>query len=72
MDQHATASHDPSVPLVKKSSSNAKYAVINVYDIDQQVGLVECPGLQNQYYVIAPYYVFDVDLRSTAGRNSLI
>lgn len=84
MSQHATALHDSSVPLVKRSKSievqagnNAsilypKYAVISVYDIDRQAGLVQCPRTENQFYVISPYFVFDSNLRATAGNISLI
>ena len=83
MAQHTTASHDSSVPLVKlnkpieqqnnnDSIRNPKYAVISVHDIDRQAGLVQCPGINNQFYVISPYFVFDSNLRTTAGDISLI
>lgn len=83
MSQHTTASHDSSVPLVKRSKpieeqtgntsiSYPKYAVVSVYDIDRQAGLVQCPGADNQFYVISPYFVFDTNLRTTAGNISMI
>ncbi len=83
MSQHTTASHDSSVPLVKRSkpieeqTGNTsiiypKYAVISVYDIDRQAGLVQYPGVDNQFYVISSYFVFDTNLRTTVGNISLI
>lgn len=72
MNQHTTAEHDKAVPLVKQSSHHIKYAVIHVNDIDQQVGLVQCPNYNNQFYVIAPYYVFNSNLDISAGNLSLI
>ncbi|KAI8639509.1 hypothetical protein BD408DRAFT_349757 [Parasitella parasitica] len=59
MNNHFTASHDHSVPLVKRGNSYTKYAIINVSDIKHQVGLIEYPRYASQYYVIAPYFVFD-------------
>ena len=74
MKQHSTARHDKKVPIVKRhpvegiSTSNRKYAVINVEDITNQVGLVPFAEGRDQFYVIAPYIVFDVDLHDSAGK----
>ena len=72
MKQHATAKHDKKVPIVKRhdpasTTSSAKYAVVNVNDITRQAGLVKFPTHMNQFYVIAPYLVFDTDMDSNAG-----
>lgn len=72
MNNHFTASHDHSVPLVKRGNSYTKYAIINVSDIKHQVGLIEYPRYASQYYVIAPYFVFDQDLHKTAGDIAII
>lgn len=69
MKLHTTASHDPSVPIVKMNPAGSlpKYAVVNVSDIVHQVGLVKIPEKENYFYVIAPYIVFGSNLRINAG-----
>ena len=47
-----------------------KYAVINVEDIVHQVGLIQSVKAKRSdtvFKVIAPYYVFKDDMKSTAG-----
>ena len=68
MKQHSTASFDSSIPIVKRNIpvleqrgetiTQEKYAVINIYDITLQVGLIQCPNNAHQFFVIAPYFVF--------------
>ena len=85
MKQHTVASDDSSVPIVKRNVpveeqirtgvSNIiqpKYAIINIYDIEQQVGLVHFSSKEHQFFVIAPYIVFNTNLSKTAGKISLI
>lgn len=85
MKQQTVSILDPCIPIVKRNIPlqdqrdagvtkiiQPKYAVINIYDIDQQVGLVKCPINQHQFYVIAPYFVFNSNLKNTAGSISLI
>ena len=82
MKQHATASFDSSIPIVKRNIpvqeqlgqtiTQEKYAVINIYDISLQIGLIQCPQNPNQFFVIAPYFVFNSNLGASAGNISLI
>ncbi|GAA5804830.1 hypothetical protein HPULCUR_010338 [Helicostylum pulchrum] len=82
MKQHSTASFDSSIPIVKRNIpvleqrgetiTQEKYAVINIYDITLQVGLIQCPNNAHQFFVIAPYFVFNSNLRASAGNISLI
>lgn len=69
MKEHLTAAADVSIPVVKANyNGRPKYAVISVYDIEHQVGLVQFPENINQFYVIAPYYIFDSNMRNSAGQ----
>ncbi|KAI9006734.1 hypothetical protein CLU79DRAFT_779261 [Phycomyces nitens] len=73
MKEHGTAAHNSSVPIVIRRSHSStgqttqpKYAV-NVDDIQHQVGLIQYPPSSNQFFIIAPYYVFNDNLRVTMG-----
>ncbi|OAD66745.1 hypothetical protein PHYBLDRAFT_70261 [Phycomyces blakesleeanus NRRL 1555(-)] len=79
--EHDTADHDSSVPIVKQRSQSTRtlghqtqstYAVISVNDICHQVGLVQYPPNGNQFYVIAPYYIFKNNMRITKGNLSIL
>lgn len=74
MKHHDVARHDKSVPLVKTRSDIAQpsYAVINLMDIEHQVGLIEFPPNRNQFYVIAPYFVFNDNLQVNKGNLSIL
>lgn len=85
MKQHTVAAYDSSIPIVKRNVPveeqlkkgvttviQPKYAVISVYDIDQQVGLIKDPNYEHQFFVIAPYFVFNSNLGKTAGNIRLI
>ncbi|OAD80872.1 hypothetical protein PHYBLDRAFT_138425 [Phycomyces blakesleeanus NRRL 1555(-)] len=81
MKEHDTAGHDSSVPIVKQRSQSTNtlghqtqptYAVISVNDICHQVGLVQYPPNGNQFYVIAPYYIFNNNMRITKGNLSIL
>jgi hypothetical protein len=82
MKQHTTSSFDSSIPIVKRNIPveeqtgdtiiQEKYAVININDITLQVGLIQCPNIANQFFVIAPYFVFNSNLRTSAGILSII
>ncbi|OAD71978.1 C2H2-type zinc finger transcription factor [Phycomyces blakesleeanus NRRL 1555(-)] len=81
MKEHDAASHDSSVPIVKQQSQSTHtlghqtqptYAVISVNDICHQVGLVQYPPNGNQFYVIAPYYIFNNNMRITKGNLSIL
>lgn len=75
MKAHDAASHDLSVPIVKsRATSNSTereeqptYAVIGVDDIQHQVGLIQYPRNSNQFFVIAPYYIFKGNLHAKRG-----
>lgn len=82
MKDHSAASYDPSIPVVKMNKSiqqqlrenrdrtcfdKVTYAVINVNDIVHQVGLMQSSIDSLDYKVIAPYYLFKNNIRSTAG-----
>ncbi|OAD65046.1 hypothetical protein PHYBLDRAFT_157000 [Phycomyces blakesleeanus NRRL 1555(-)] len=81
MKEHDAAGHDSSVPIVKQRSQSTRtlghqtqptYAVISVNDICHQVGLVQYPPNGNQFYVIAPYYIFNNNMRITKGNLSIL
>ncbi|OAD76928.1 hypothetical protein PHYBLDRAFT_142435 [Phycomyces blakesleeanus NRRL 1555(-)] len=80
MKEHDVAAHDSSVPIVKQQSQNSStgrqtqptYAVISVNDICHQFGLTQYPPNGNQFYVIAPYYVFSNNMRITKGNLSIL
>ncbi|OAD65336.1 hypothetical protein PHYBLDRAFT_176248 [Phycomyces blakesleeanus NRRL 1555(-)] len=81
MKEHDAAGHDSSVPIVKQWSQSTHtlghqmqptYAVISVNDICHQVGLVQYPPNGNQFYVIAPYYIFNNNMCITKGNLSIL
>ncbi|OAD75362.1 C2H2-type zinc finger transcription factor [Phycomyces blakesleeanus NRRL 1555(-)] len=81
MKEHDVAGHDSSVPIVKQRSQSTRtlghqtqptYTVISVNDICHQVGLVQYPPNGNQFYVIAPYYIFNNNMRITKGNFSIL
>ncbi|KAI9016345.1 hypothetical protein CLU79DRAFT_318992 [Phycomyces nitens] len=80
MKEHTTVAHDFSVPIVKKRPTDTlhghipspTFAVINVDDIIHQVGLIQYPPNSNQFFVIAPYFVFNTNLRITKGNLSIL
>ncbi|KAI9010510.1 hypothetical protein CLU79DRAFT_710433, partial [Phycomyces nitens] len=75
MKEHTTATHDFSIPIVKKRPTDTlnghipppTFAVINVNDIIHQVGLIQYPPNSNQFFMIAPYFIFNTNLRITNG-----
>ncbi|OAD74819.1 hypothetical protein PHYBLDRAFT_61130 [Phycomyces blakesleeanus NRRL 1555(-)] len=81
MKEHDAADHDSSVPIVKQWSQSTctlghqtqpTYAVISVNVICHQVGLVQYPPNGNQFYVIAPYYIFNNNMCITKGNLSIL
>ncbi|OAD74319.1 C2H2-type zinc finger transcription factor [Phycomyces blakesleeanus NRRL 1555(-)] len=81
MKEHDAAGHDSSVPIIKQRSQSTRilghqtqptYAVISVNDICHQVGLIQYPLNGNQFYVIAPYYIFNNNMRITKGNLSIL
>ncbi|KAG2190977.1 hypothetical protein INT47_007467 [Mucor saturninus] len=74
MKHHYLARHNKFVPLVKASSDIAQpsYSVINLMDIEHQVGLIKFPPNRNQFYVIAPYFVFNDNLQLNKGNLSIL
>ncbi|OAD68465.1 hypothetical protein PHYBLDRAFT_173457 [Phycomyces blakesleeanus NRRL 1555(-)] len=81
MKEHDAAGHDSSVPIVKQRSQSTRtlghqtqptYAVVSVNNICHQVGLVQYPPNGNQFYVIAPYYIFNNNMRITKGNFSIL
>ncbi|OAD79072.1 hypothetical protein PHYBLDRAFT_62165 [Phycomyces blakesleeanus NRRL 1555(-)] len=81
MKEHDAAGHDSSVPIVKQWSQSTHtlghqtqptYAVISVNDICHQVGLVQYLLNGNQFYVIAPYSIFNNNMCITKGNLSIL
>ncbi|OAD77052.1 C2H2-type zinc finger transcription factor [Phycomyces blakesleeanus NRRL 1555(-)] len=81
MKEHDVAGHDSSVPIIKQQSQSTctlghqtqpTYAVISVNDICHQVGLVQYPPNGNQFYIIAPYYIFNNNMHITKGNLSIL
>jgi hypothetical protein len=82
MKNHSVASYDKSLPVVKMNKTieqqeredpnrnviMPKYAVINVEDITDQVGLIQSPGYPTEFKVITPYKVFNFDMSHSAGK----
>ncbi|OAD81281.1 hypothetical protein PHYBLDRAFT_161895 [Phycomyces blakesleeanus NRRL 1555(-)] len=81
MKEHDVTGYDSSVPIDKQWSQSTHtlghqtqptYAVISVNDICHQVGLIQYPPNRNQFYVIAPYYIFNNNMRITKGNLSIL
>jgi hypothetical protein len=81
MQKHGSSKQDTSIPVVKRFKPiseqdptgriiKPKYAVINVNDIVKQVGLVQYLRYTDQFYVIAPYHVFNTNMHNSAGTIS--
>jgi hypothetical protein len=81
MEEHSAAEYDPCIPVVKRCKSREEqlqenptrtarsptYAVINTKAITRQIGLIQNITDSLEYKVIAPYYVFNENIRLTAG-----
>jgi uncharacterized protein YacL len=81
MEEHSVADYDPCIPVVKRCKSREEerqenptrtvrrptYAVINTKAIIGQIGLIQNLTGSLEDKVIAPYYVFNENIRLTAG-----
>lgn len=82
MKNNTVSSYDPTIPVVTMNKTkeqqlldnptgvliDPKFAVINISDIIYQVGLIQSHTTSEQIHsVIAPYYVFNENLNTSAG-----
>ncbi|OAD75383.1 C2H2-type zinc finger transcription factor [Phycomyces blakesleeanus NRRL 1555(-)] len=74
MNDHSAADYNNSIPVVtlEATSIYQRLAVISINDIQNQVGLVQTAMDSKKYKVVAPYYIFNEDMKSTAGKLSHI
>ena len=72
MKKHSAANYSASIPVVTMNSSNKPYklVVISLNDIKHQVGLLQSDINSLEYKVIAPYYVFSDNVKTTAGKTT--
>lgn len=81
MKSHKVADYDSCIPVITMNKPkeqqlfedpecriiDPKYAVINISDITRQVGLVQSSTNDIEHSVISSYYVFNKDIKSSAG-----
>ncbi|KAI8972959.1 hypothetical protein BDB01DRAFT_900240 [Pilobolus umbonatus] len=74
-----TCLYNPHIPMISVfgPDETPAYAVINISDIINQVGLVKKPESagslrQTSYRVISPYYLFNKDLSNSIGQISYL
>ncbi|OAD71018.1 hypothetical protein PHYBLDRAFT_148233 [Phycomyces blakesleeanus NRRL 1555(-)] len=70
MKEHSVAEYDSNIPVVIMDTNSAtqRLVVISLNDIQNQVGLVQSVECPMKYKVVAPYYIFNEDMKSTAGK----
>ena len=64
------ADYDSAIRVVtlKVISATLRLVVINVNDVHSQVAFVHCQRNRLNYKVIAPYTIFNKDMKNTAGK----
>ncbi|CAO3654696.1 unnamed protein product [Mucor hiemalis] len=69
MKQNYADKYDRCIPVVKMRGENepTKLVVVNVNDIQEQVGLVRSSPLGLEYKVVAPYMIYDTNISQNAG-----
>lgn len=74
MKEHYAADYDNTIPMVKINSNlnQSRYAVINLNDIRYQVGLIQSTHNSLEHKVIAPYKIFNENIKNTAGQLKYI
>ncbi|OAD75291.1 hypothetical protein PHYBLDRAFT_64218 [Phycomyces blakesleeanus NRRL 1555(-)] len=70
MNDHSATDYNYSIPVVtlERASIYQRLVVISLNDIQNQVGLVQTAVNSTKYKVVAPYYIFSEDMKSTAGK----
>lgn len=70
MKTHSAAVYSSSIPVISMQSPNVphKLAVISLNDVKHQVGLIQSGINSLEYKVIAPYYIFSDNVKTTAGK----
>jgi hypothetical protein len=77
MSHHYAADYDKSIPVIKMNKSveqqrqenstciltSPRYAVINMNQIKHQVGLVQADLHSLEHKIVAPYYIFNIQMR---------
>ncbi|KAG2193041.1 hypothetical protein INT47_009291 [Mucor saturninus] len=74
MKEHYAADYDNTIPMVKmySDSESPRHAVINLNDIKYQVGLVQSSNNSLEHKVVAPYKIFNENVKQTAGQLKYI
>ena len=74
MNDHTAADYDSAIPVVTFDSSSIyeRVVVISLNDVESQVGLVQTMECPLKYKVVAPYKIFNEDVKKNAGKLSFI
>ncbi|KAI9476581.1 MAG: hypothetical protein EXX96DRAFT_507889 [Benjaminiella poitrasii] len=74
MKEHSAIDYNKTIPLVTmdEDSASQRFVVISLNDVQDQVGLVQSAEYPNEYKVIAPYSIFNEDMKRTAGKSDYI
>ncbi|KAI7891040.1 uncharacterized protein EV154DRAFT_230946 [Mucor mucedo] len=70
MKEHYAADYDNTIPMIKMNSDSAttRHAVISLNDVQHQVGLVQSSPNSLEYKVVAPYKIFNENVKQSAGQ----
>ncbi|OAD67741.1 hypothetical protein PHYBLDRAFT_174069 [Phycomyces blakesleeanus NRRL 1555(-)] len=70
MNDHSAMDYDYFIPVgtLETASIYQRLVVISLNDIQNQVGLVQTAVDSTKYKVVTPYYIFNEDMKSTAGK----
>ncbi|KAG2193951.1 hypothetical protein INT47_003521 [Mucor saturninus] len=69
MKEHYAAEYDNTIPMIKMNSDGptTRHAVISLNDVQHQVGLVQSSPNSLEYKVVAPYKIFNENVKQSAG-----
>ncbi|OAD79052.1 hypothetical protein PHYBLDRAFT_164135 [Phycomyces blakesleeanus NRRL 1555(-)] len=70
MKKHSAAEYDSNIPIVIIDTNlvTQRLVVISLNDIQNKVGLIQSVECPMKYKVVTSYYIFNEDIKSTAGK----